>query len=221
MMTEQTKKLIDQFRLRRDLTGVAYIILSMQEEDNVSEVLRYKNCFRLLRNMAAHEPETIAQQLMDETNLGARKIVFTRVSGEVVVLDMLQFAVWMMDMYLQTSTAEYLIFLKVLYSILYKQAIASFEKTELFQFRIRGEAGLLHAYADWMTYMHKYYGCIKPIAVTDPYVTSLYKENRKVFWKVALPDMMMLACFYMTPNVVLSSKENLEYFTMLCSQREV
>lgn len=219
-MTEATKSRIREFSKSKKLTDIPYILLSMQEEDRVSEVIRYKNCFRTLRNIAAHEPGVIVEQIVSKENEGNQKIIFVTMDENKVVCDMLQFAVWMMDMFILTDNIEYLRFLKVLYQILYTKSIQKFFGTEEFRFKIIKETGLITSYVNWVDYMYDHFGIIKPIAIRDPYITKLYDSNKKVFWKVAVPDMMNLACFYMSGHVNLLDKINLKYFCMLYTVRE-
>lgn len=219
-MTEATKIRIQEFAKNKKLTDIPYILLSMQEEDKVSEIIRYKNCFRALRNIAAHEPEVIVEQILSKENIGNQKLVFVTADESVIVCDMLQFAVWMMDMFMLTDNMEYLRFLKTLYQVLYTKSIQRFSGTEEFKFKIINETGLITSYADWVNYMYYHFGIIKPIAIRDPYITKLYDTNKKVFWKVAMPDMMNLACFYMSGHVDLLDEINLRYFCMLYTVRE-
>lgn len=219
-MTEQTRSLISEFAAHPGFGKVSYIILSMQEEDGVAEALRYKNCFKALRNIAAHEPEVIARQLVSSDNYGNQKVLFETSDGTIVVLDMLQFAIWMFDMYLLTKEKAYIQFIVTLYHLMYPEAFRRFTGSPKFKFKVVNGTGLLVTYDAWVSMMYRVYGVIRPIALSDPYICKLYKENKKVFWKVAVPDMMNLICFYLSGSVDLYDVENLTYFTMLYTARE-
>lgn len=111
-MKDYTIDLIKRFAVSEDISYIPAIIVGMQEEDNVSETVSFKNCFRKLRNIAAHEPATITSQLLTGDNVMNVKIVFVCESvsngaNEKVILDITQFTAWMFEMYLKTRNLYY------------------------------------------------------------------------------------------------------------------
>lgn len=219
-MTEQTRGLISSFAQEQDIIKVPEIILRLQEEDNVATVLRYKNCFKAIRNMAAHEPSTLCEQLASKENRGNQRIVLRTKDEKVVVVDMLAFIVWMFDMYLQTEEAAYLAFVKAVMELLYPNAIKRFSLKQPFLFTKAANGGMLDTYVKWVEFLYEHYGIVKPISIYDPYITNLYRENFKVFWKVAVPDLMSMACFLFTDNVDLTDIRNVNYFIAIRDARE-
>lgn len=219
-MQERTSKLIRTFQQTRDIETMMSILIALHEEENVTERVSYKNCLRLLRNIAAHEPALFTSTFTEGYNKGAQKIVLTSADGASVVLDTVQLVVWMFDMYLKSKEEEYLIFIKAVYQLLYPKALERFQNTGKFVFWQEAETAVINPYYRWTTVMYEKCGMIRTFGCTDPYAMKLLKENPKVFWKMAIPSMADIACFYMSGCIDLRHEPDLKYFLMLYTLRE-
>ena len=207
-MTENTVKLINEFVRTRAIHLLPSIIIGMQEEDNVSDTVSYKNCFRLLRNLAAHEPGTLTTQIKGVYNAGNQKIVFVpeELRGDIVV-DLAQFTLWMMDMYKKTGEAAYIKFAMTLMQILMPYSIGIMRETNC-TLDIGSKPSSMSD-AEWATreflklqnIWYESYGLPKTVNVKDDYFSELLRSNPKLFWKIAVPNMMwlLLFLFYNTP----------------------
>lgn len=210
-MTGQTGSLITSFVEARSSHLIPSIIIGMQEEDDVSNRIQFKNCFKQLRNIAAHEPSTLTTQLMNESNKGCQTIVFkttyTNLDKNTLTVDMVQFTAWMLDMYMITRDRNYLMFIKTLIRILYPAAFKKYqEKVQpVFSAEPLGKSKVdswcLSQYLLWQKYMNIHYGDIRPISTIDPFIVNMFQDNKRVFWKMAVPNMMDLVLFIFGSNV--------------------
>lgn len=219
-MTEQTIELIKTFAKDKDLRHVPSIIIGMQEEDGVSAAINYRNSFRLLRNFAAHEPNVLVSQIVSGDNKGNAKIAFIGRSEDVedrVIVWMVEFAVWMFDMYLITNNMAYLVFWKTLMSVLYPMNVKPSGKQ--FKFYPVGEENLLAVFLRWQEYMVETRHLQKAISKNDPYIIRVYKTDVKTFWRIAIPDMMLLCNVYASGDIDLKDKANIEWFLKLFQER--
>lgn len=212
--------MICAFQKKPDVERIPGILIALNEEEGVSEKIQFKNCFRHLRNIAAHEPETLVQGFFSKYNIGCQKIVFHVTGDSVVVLDMVQLTVWMFDMYLQTSEIEYILYVQGMFRLLYAPVLGRYAPLGRYSFVEEGDARLIAPYVDWLTWMYQKCGMVRTFGVDDPYVSKLLKENPKVFWRMAIPSLMDLASFYLAGCVDLEKKSDIQYFKNLYVARE-
>lgn len=217
-MTGHTEELVKKFAKYKDITDIPGIINAMQEEDNVGSVIGFKNCFRQLRNIAAHEPATITSQIATGDNSNNTKLVFQSETGAVIVLDTVQFTAWMFDMYKISHNIAYLVFWKTFMCVLYPK-VATEEPSAALDFTGLNSR-LVRVYDTWANYMYENYGQLKTVNITDPYVVNLFKENPKVFWRMAIPNMFDFVRCYLNGAVSLRNEENIDTLLALFKVRE-
>lgn len=218
-MTETTKSLIKDFQAYGDLRLLPGILIGMQEEDKVSEVIEFSNCFKKLRNIAAHEPDTLISQIQFFSNTGCQKLVIATRDHMVVTVDMVQFTAWMLNMYQLKEEFFYIIFLDTFMKLIYTRAIERMQDVEGNKSFVFNQTPLKD-YLNWTSYMYKEFGFIYPIADTDPYILKIYREDQKLFWRIAYPDMMLLVIFFMSNRVSFSNKSNIDYFLWIFKKKE-
>lgn len=219
-MTAHTEELIKSFSKSLDVNALPGIIVALQEEDNVSNVIDFKNCFRQLRNIAAHEPATIVSQIAVADNVNNTKLVFYAENDNVVVMDTIQFTAWMFNMYILTKNIAYLAFWKAFMKLVYPAIpVAEAVVQDTLQFS-DASSEMLDNYDKWQTFMFDRYKVMQTINTRDPYITTMFRENRKVFWRMAIPDMFMLVRCYVDGSVSLRRTENIVAFLALYKARE-
>jgi hypothetical protein len=221
-MTDRTKRIIDQYRVSRDIHLLPSIVIGLQEEDGVANVVQFKNCFRQIRNLAAHEPDTLVTQLLNTDNRGSAKIVFIPKQDETnnrVVLDTIQFTAWMFDMFLRTREFEYIIFWETTLEILYtKQKSGELVKSALNMENHNND--MLKWYLNWQTLMWEKKGVPRIIATKDPYVINMYQTNVRVFWRMALPNLMELVLMMLRGEISTRDIKNIEGFIRIFKEKE-
>lgn len=225
-MTEHTRDLIKDFADTKDIALLPSIIIGMQEEDDVANTVQFKNCFRHLRNVAAHEPSIIVSQIKAGTNIGCQKIMLLPPEGssfQGVGLDFVQLSACLLDMYRITKESAYVIFLQALIDTLYRVASFKYCKADCsFTFKRVGstDAWLLNNYIKYCDFMYEKFNEIKPISVSDPFVAGVYKGNKKVFWKLAIPNMMNFLLFICSSCVDIYKMDTVEFFTEVYKYRD-
>lgn len=225
-MTEHTRSLITNFADSHDITLLPSIIIGMQEEDDVANTVQFKNCFRHLRNVAAHEPNIIVSQIKSGTNVGCQKIMLLPPEGsnfQGVGLDFVQLSACLLDMYRVTRDTAYVTFMKALVDTLYQVASLRYCKQEykfIFQRIGMGDAWLLNNYIKYCNFMYENFNEIKPISISDPFVAGVYKGNKKVFWKLAIPNMMNFLLFICSDCVDTYKMDTVEFFTEVYKYRD-
>jgi len=225
-MTEHTKSQIERFADEKDLSYIPSIITGMQEDDNVFGRLRFKNYFRALRNMSAHRANDLVTQIASEKNRGNIKIVFNTVNEGgpfTFVLDMVQFTVWMFDMYLQTDEERYVIFWYCLMSKLYPTMLESSWRPgvikEPFVFDSLKYPDKLSLFLALQDFEYKNFGKIKRLSIEDPYYYKLYKDDPQLFWRIAIPDMVYITQYLLNGTIEWANKRNIETFVELYKER--
>lgn len=224
-MTGQTRALIDKFASSGDITLIPSIIIGMQEEDNVSNVIQFKNCFRQIRNLAAHEPAVIISQIMNSDNRMCNRIVFTPTNEEVatkVVVSMVQFTAWMFEMYTRTMNTGYLIFWRALWRRLYgKCAAPSNVKFSFYDGpNYTDTASMVRMFLRWQTYMAETRNVQRVVSTKDDYMTEILNSNIKLFWRMAIVDMMSVCNVFASGDIDLSDIHNIKSFLHLFKVRE-
>ena len=206
-MTETTRNLIDDFQMRQDLRLLPSIIIGMQEEDKVSEIIEFGNCFKKLRNIAAHEPDNLISQVQLFIDTGCQKLLLVTKDNIIITVDMVQFTAWMMNMYQLVNEFYYIIFLISFIKLLYPKAIKRMENSDSISQFIFHQIPL-RGYLCWIKYMYYELGITYPIASADPYIIKIYKEDQKLFWRIAIPDMMQLVIFLVSNRVSLEDRKS-------------
>ena len=223
-MTEQTRKLISKFSITFDVSLVPSIILNMQEEDNVSNTIQFKNCFKQLRNLAAHEPHTITTQLLSKNNKGNTKIVLTSSKlGDVckLIIDINQFTAWMFDMYVITDEVSYLRFWKTLCRIIYPFLNHKPESfNDYFEFNLDRHGNSANLYLAYANYLMEKKNVPKVFSVEDTYVADMYGTNRKLFWRITIPDFMSVTGLFISGDVDVYVRSNVETYLEIFRERE-
>lgn len=224
-MTKQTFNVISSFVKSQDIKLIPSILIGMQEEDDISNLIDFRNCFKILRNLAAHEPDTLTSQLLTGNNQGNSKLTFNTDSGLLehrVVVDMVQFTIWMFDAYRKTKNDAYLRFWKAFIKLLYPE-INNRLNRGVQKFLLDPEAyksGLLGMFLAYQKYCYFTLGKIKTIAPEDPYVCQLYQNNIRVFWRVAVPDMMDIVLLFAEDFIDINDEANISGFIALYKERE-
>lgn len=224
-MTSQTKSLIDKFANNKDISLIPSIIIGMQEEDNVSNVIQFKNCFRQLRNISAHEPSVITSQLLDKDNKMCNRVIFIPKDAEVatkVVLSTVQFTAWMFEMYLRTNDKEYLIFWRTLWRILYpKCSQPSGVKFKFYENANYTEvSNMIRTFLRWQNYMADTRNMQRVVSVRDDYMTDILNCNIKLFWRMAIPDMITVCNVFASGDIDLTDINNIKSFVYFFKVRE-
>ncbi len=159
-MTKNTQNLILEFSKTRNVRLLPSIFIGIQEEDNVAEIISFKNCIKLIRNIAAHEPETLVNQIKDVNNTGCSKLVFKPAGSAAdvqkrVVLDIVHFTAWLFDAKLKTGDIAYIVLWQSLLDYLYpdmkRQRAAGSRKFLLFEEAHEGKA--VHMFVDLQNFM--------------------------------------------------------------------
>lgn len=219
-MTDQTRKLVDKFSLTKDITLIPSIILSMQEEDNVSNTIQFKNCFKQLRNLAAHEPYTIITQLLSKGNKGNTKISLISMKlGDAykLVIDINQFTAWMFDMYMKSSEISYIKFWQALCQMLYPCLNC---KSGTFEFNTVKYNSLAELYLAYSEYLLKYKNILKVFSLNDTYVADMYGTNRKLFWRITIPDFTQVTGLFISGDVDAYNSANVATYLEIFKERE-
>lgn len=214
-MEQELVERIRRFETSQEVTELPSILVGLQESEGVSERIRYENQMMWLRDMAVCEPTSLIKQLETEKDNGSKHIILQTYKG-MLVLNMIDFMIWMIDMFMQTDEEEYLILLKGMYRFLYKRGVDKLQEVHApLQFKSDETTPLLLRYYAYVEYMYKNYGLIRKYPTSNAYYKTLYKISPGRFFKEAIPDMMPLALVYMTDNVNLRLRDNLEFFTEL------
>lgn len=221
-MKGYTIDLIKKFAESEDINYIPAIIVGMQEEDNVGETVSFKNCFRKLRNIAAHEPATITSQLLTGDNLMNVKIVFVCESvnnevGERVVLDVTQFTAWMFEMYLITRDFYYLMFWLHFMYIMFPY-IRKKRGTTTYNFKMQDS--LIRTFQGWCNYRRDNDREVKYVNVMDPFTVRNVTENPKLFWRLSIPSMFPILEAFLTGEVSIREEDNLRAYIALLKARE-
>lgn len=222
-MTDVTKGLIVKFMEDKDVSRVPGIILGMQEEDNVADVLPYKNCFRYLRNICAHEPAVIVNQVLSECNRNSAKLVFHPADDSEenrLVLDLRQFSAWMIKMYFLTGTFGYLCFWLALMKAVCP-SLRAVRDIPTLDFSIGADEDTRSLFFRYQAYMHQYFGKVRKVHPEDVYITKLYAINRQAYLRMTFTDLMDVVELFVTGAVVPTDEGNLRGFLRLFEERDV
>lgn len=225
MLSEQTKQLVLSFmdtKNNNDFRLLPSIIVGMQEDDNVADTLTYRNCFRKLRNMCAHEPVTLTSQLLTGENIGNSRLVF-RLASEIegrLVLDIPSFTVWMFEMFFKSGNAEYLAFWETLMCKLYPCVATKQYEGKPFTFHTKEWGGLQETIYALQDFEYKEFNKLKSFNKDDPYFAKLYNSNRKLYWRMVIPNLMDMVELFLTKTILWTDKENLKSYIQLFNERE-
>lgn len=224
-MTQETKQLISRFTCDMDLDLLPSIITGMQEEDNVSGTTKYKNCFKGLRNIAAHEPSVIISQWKSKYNEGCSRIVFEcsnteGFKGNRLCVEMVQLTAWMFDMYLISKNKSYIDFWHTLMNILYP-SIHEIQVQKRFKFDSTVyKSGLIELFLKFQDYMYDTFGKIRTLNVREAFIAKLYEDNQVLFWKIVIPDMFSLVELFIMGVVDLNEESSYRTFLEFIDARE-
>ncbi len=61
---------------------------------------------------------------------------------------------------------------------------------------------------------------IKTIGIDDPYTIRMLMENPKMFWRLAIPNMMEIIKLFMNDKIVANDDRNLGGYIKLLKSRE-
>ena len=219
-MTTQTEDLIKKFSMNGDLNFVPGIIIGMQEEDNVGNAVHFKNCFRQLRNLAAHEPATIVSQIKAGTNSNSTKIVLvSQIEKNTIGFSIEQFTAWMFDMHVITGNIAYLVFWKSMLKVLYPNVYNESLMNTTFKFG-SDTTKLLSEFGRVSEYLIEQYGELWHINIKDEYVANMFKTNPKVFWRMAIPNMFVIIKLYLNGLIDIRNRDNINMYLAFFTARE-
>ena len=215
MLSRVTCNLIKTFVKEGDLHDVGSIIIAMQEEDNVADTLGYRNCFKLLRNLAAHEPSVLYQGLC---SAGKCKILyFNKEDGGQIAVDICVLTAYMFTMYLRTEQFEYIMFIVALTKLLFKsKLLCKCDKPLAFT----RSNSVLKYYMTYRNYMVENYDMLTMFDDEDARILDLYGTNKTVFWKIAIPDFSKVWRVFMSGLVDLREPDNINAYIELFDVRE-
>lgn len=221
-MTRGTACSIEKFVETRDIDSLPSIIIALQEEDNVSEATGKRNCFKLLRNMAAHHPAELIEQLKESEGCGAQRIVM-KTEQKSIGFDILAVSLALMEMENITGDAQYSMLVQALLGIFYGKIFEKYANvTNPFIFVKQGSTvPLIANFLAWQEYMYEKFGRVKTISAKDEYQCSMYLGNPKVFWKVAIPDMGELLIFIFSKATEGDQGEGKKFILNLYDVRDV
>ena len=219
-MTKHTEELIKKFTRSLDINTIPSIIVAMQEEDDLSNIISFKNCFRQLRNIAAHEPVTIVSQLCTGDNINNVRLVFTTETNATVCLDVIQLTGWLFEMSIIKQNIAYLVFWKSLMKVLYPTIpYVTGDAAGSLVFK-EPERDLMKCYRIWLQFMSQNYYFVKPLNTSDPYICTLLEKNVKLFWRMAVPNMFDFLKCYINGAIDLRNMENIKTFVTLLKVRD-
>ena len=218
-MTDRTKELIKDFAQKRRFDDVPSIIISLQEEDSVYEKLEFPNCFKRLRNMCAHEPANFVSQLSVATNRNCATVAFSSVVVGNFTMQMYQFTAWMFYMYAKTDQAEYIVFWDVLCQMLCPACVESKSKKIKLDFASAKDVQL------WVQQFEKQLlevnGKIRYFNSCDDYFNKIYREDRKLFLRMLIPNMMDIVTMLITKQIDPYNEDNIRGYLRLFMERDV
>jgi len=215
-MTSRTKELILDFHKTRNINLVPSIIIGLQEDDSVSTTVQFKNSFRLLRNLAAHEPETITEQLLLDRNLNHAKAVFLlRESDDAkLTLDLAQLAAWLFDMRLKTGDAHYIVFCRTLIQVMCP-CIVRYSPNKL----VLSSDDLVESHAEFEDYLKTRLNRPSLSNMYDDYTATQFASNRRLFWRMTYPSMMEVISTILN-YVDLTDEKTIQFYVNLFKERE-
>lgn len=218
-MTESTLEVIEKFANSGDFALLPSIIIGMQSEDNVSESIGVSNCFKILRNAAAHEPNTIIKAFNSVYNTGARKIVFipsdTDNAWDVISFDIVDFIYWMHCMFEATKNVAYIRFIRALCYRLYPKYMSRFSSDKEFLCEDFGDTPSLRDYLRLQDSIFSEFGIPKQINMSDTYITSKFNEIPQLFWRVAVAYQSAEFALLMCSNYFTATRNNLHFVKVL------
>lgn len=222
-MTENTQQLIIKFAKTLDVSVIPSIIIGMQEEDDLSATIKYKNCIRALRNIAAHEPNVIVSQITAPVNMGSCKIVFVPKSESMddrVSVDFAQFTAWMFDVADSTDNMYYIVFWEAMARVLYK-GIYGTKVAERMSFNIGTDKdALIRKVSEVQSFLWSKRGKLKCFQSDDPYMNKLYLTNTCIFWRVVVPNLMDIVSLFIDGTFDDRNKGNRLAYIKLFEERE-
>ena len=222
-MKNGTRELIENFQQTKNITLITSILLAFQEEDSLAETITHKNNFKYLRNLCAHTPATITSQILNVNNRGQSRLTFAcERDGEtsIYTLDIIQLSVWLFEMYMLTDQIHYIKFWHTLMNILYPDTSSLTKCNQTFLFKPNLYRSTRNLQSDWQDFLYNNFKIVKTMNIMDPYYQSLYESNRKVYMKVAFPDLMYVLKIFAACVVNPCDKENLKGFITIYDERE-
>lgn len=225
-MTDNTKRLIIEFGETKNTKLLPGIFIGIQEEDNVAEIISFKNCLKLVRNIAAHEPAVLVNQIVSPDNIGSSKIVLQPLSSSEdvqkrVVLDMVHFTAWLFDAKLILDNVAYLVLWKHLIDFMYPDMCRQLKPSKQFLLYEEAHDGkAVRMFVNLQEYMWEEFKEVKTIGVNDPYTIRMLMENPKMFWRLAIPNMMEIVKLFASDSIALTNDNNLNGYIKLLKSRE-
>ncbi len=186
-MTGQTIDLIFKFSLHREPELLPGIIIGMQEEDGVSTIAPFGGCFRVLRNICAHEPATLVNYVRNSSNLNYTTHTI-KTSMEDCYLRMYQFLTTMFYMYVRTKNVSYILFAREFTHLLLPARFVA-DRVFVMPNTIACSPGDEHRV--FLSLQQE--ACVRvgrPMEynVLDSQQESIRRANRRLFWKLVIPD---------------------------------
>lgn len=223
-MTQETRQLVLDYCKAPAISKLPQIIIATQADDDVANTVDFWNSYRLLRNLAAHEPDTIVSQINSVDNNGCVTRVFKSKSidaGKSVVFTIDNFTACMFNMYLVTHEVAYLAMWKTTIHLLYSDSIKRRDvKREKFHFSEAYHGTMIRLLISFNEYLWRTYRKPKAINMEDNYVTCIYDSNKKLFWKLAIPEIMDVIFMFADDTIDIRDEKNIRTFIKLYKERE-
>lgn len=186
-MTEQTRSVLSKFNTSLDISLLPSIFIALQEEDDVMNKVGFKSVFKIIRNLAAHEPSNLVQQLQKARKSGDTKlnIISETAKNGFYCIDVINITMCFLKMFKLTGDTVYLALAKNWFKTFlgYNESANSYVVSAIHEDHDCLKNFLLLQQASWNTKKR-----IKTVFEGDQWMCGLIKENNSLFWKIAVPN---------------------------------
>lgn len=186
-MTKQTIDLIAKFHADNDLTLLPGIVIGMQEEDDVSSRVPFGGSFRVLRNICAHEPNTLVEYVSARNHRDYTTHTIQASTGSCC-LCMYQFITMMYYMYIMTLNSSYLLFTDGFVRLMLPTRYRAKRTFILPSIIDCSDRGRLSAFQLIQSMSNAYSGRMLEYNPEDQRKQEMYQNNPRLFWKLVVPD---------------------------------
>lgn len=226
-MQDRTKKLIEKFCNNPSFDDIPSIIIGLQEEDRVCERLECPNCFKWLRNICAHEPATVVNQLQSKDNQNCATLAFKYSkcstfdpeSKQGFTMQLYQFTAWMFYMYKITKQTEYVMFWLKFCNLVCPDLRYS-DKNESIKLNIQNYDDYRKWFSDFESKLVKYSKRVRYYNKNDYYLNKIYVSDKRLFLKMVIPDMMLVVSLFINGTISPFDEDNIDGYLTLFRERE-
>lgn len=191
-MTSETRNLIKNCDFNQ-VNDVMQIIIALQEEDDVSSKMPFKNGFKILRNLCAHTPSVVMSTMTRQKGSGIDRIVYDKPDAEDMSISNIEIVICLLKMYELTRDEAYKLFafkyMKVFYSSVPTCRVYAFPEID--------RNNYLRTFFNIQTESWRVFGLPKTVATDDSWLAGVYRNNEKLFWRIAVPNMVLLLLSYL------------------------